>query len=438
MMRTAKNPRNASLRARQRARRSGSAGFTMIELSVALVAGLMVSLAVVALSREATYSFHEEMRTATAEMSVRTAIDRLKSDLQRAGFMATGNVRVDPRSPLDPTGTKLGGISDQGFLDLAGIHYYEKGSLLQTPLSSVGDNAFTPDSIDITGNFTSSDSYVVGKVSPGGGGCGGQRLFLSMDSAATYRIMTSPDPNKTLQEMFQPIPGKKFLVRINDDLGRQEFVYGCATQTAGWATASGAWVDLDVSLAYLNSAYGFVDGRLTVNPVQTVRWEIRPLTSTDTTYTALATDPGNDGGTSTKYNLVRSWVGLDGVALNPAEVVAEYAVDLKFAFTFDLGAYVDTNPVPNLQSYAFGDTNNKTYAGSNVTGQPQRARSVRVRFATRGATADRNEDQRLEKNNYTIRYCLEPAGCTSGSRQWARVRTVTTEVSLPNQARFFY
>ena len=169
-----------------------------------------------------------------------------------------------------------------------------------------------------------------------------------------------------------------------------------------------------------------------------MRWELRPLNSGDTTYAALATDPAAEGGVTKKYNLMRSWVGSDNVALRPSEVVAEYAVDLKFAFTADLGNYVADPPVPNFVSYAFGAAGNATVATGNTAGaQPERIRGVRVRLSTRGAQADREEDLRLEKNDYTIRYCLEEE-CKPGSRQWARVRTVTTEVSLPNQARLFY
>lgn len=423
------------------ARKRASRGFTLVELLVALTAGLIVSLAVVALSREATFSFHEEMRSASAESSVRIALDRLKADLQRAGYMTTGNINTDPRIPLDSRdATRIPGGASANFQALAGLNYYAKGSKAETPLSSAGDNKYEPDAIDITGNFTSTDNYVVSRIGAAGG-CAGPRLFLSMDSAATYRMMTAKDPNAALRDMFQPVKGETFLVRIADDLGRQQLVEGCKAQTAGWDAGGGAWVDLQNAFDYVTTAYGFVDGRLTVNPVQTVRWEIRPLKSTDTTYAAIATDPAaGDGGVSKKYNLVRSWIGSGNTPIGPAEVVAEYAVDLKFAFTLDLGTTYDTaNPTPNFQSFAFGDDNNATYVTGNTgVARPQRVRAVRVRFSTRSSVPDRNEDLRLEKNDYTVRYCLEESGCTTGSRQWARVRTVTTEVALPNQARFFY
>lgn len=77
-------------------RRRHSTGFTLIELAIALTAGLIVAMGIVALSREATRTFHEEVRSAAAEATLRTAIDRLRADIQRAGFMSTANIVADP------------------------------------------------------------------------------------------------------------------------------------------------------------------------------------------------------------------------------------------------------------------------------------------------------------------------------------------------------
>ena len=77
-------------------------GFTLIELTVSLVAGLIVALGIVGLSRDATHTFHEEMRSSVAEANLRTAVDRLRADLSRAGYMSTGNVALDPMVARPP------------------------------------------------------------------------------------------------------------------------------------------------------------------------------------------------------------------------------------------------------------------------------------------------------------------------------------------------
>jgi hypothetical protein len=73
---------------------------------------------------------------------------------------------------------------------------------------------------------------------------------------------------------------------------------------------------------------------------------------------------------------------------------------------------------------------------------PERIRSVRVRLVTRAALADRNANIPVAPANfgaqpYLYRYCMG-GPCVSPGGQWARARTVTTEVALPNQQRNFY
>src|SRR5579862_9908368 len=79
-----------------RVRRSRARAFTLIELTVALVAGLLVAMAVATLSHEATATFNEEVRISAAEATLRTAADRLRADLQRASYMSTPNIEMDP------------------------------------------------------------------------------------------------------------------------------------------------------------------------------------------------------------------------------------------------------------------------------------------------------------------------------------------------------
>jgi prepilin-type N-terminal cleavage/methylation domain-containing protein len=422
--------------------RRSQGGFTLIELLVSLVAGLIVAMAVVALAKDATATFHEEARTSSAETSLRLGVERLRADLQRAAFMGTGNITKDTYVPLDPTQSRVT-TAVLGHASLAGIRFLYKGSLAATPLSGI--NGYAPDAIDITGNLTSSDQYVVSSVDSGGSLCGGQRLRISFDSAATYRILASSQPDLTFERMFQPVPNKQFLVRIADDLGRSEYFLTCATtKSAGWnAAGSYAYVDLAPSPVLDVTRYGFVDGRLTVNPIATVRWEVKPVTSG--AYAALA----NDGGVATgggKYDLVRSYVDITtnepfADSVIAPELIAEYAVDLGFAFSADTGNYVASPPVPNLVTYAFGDSANDTLAANVTVGSPQRIRSIRVRVSTRAAIPDRSVNLKVADNTYTIRYCVITGGCDDTkveARQYARVRTMTTEVSTPNLSRGIY
>ena len=72
-------------------------GFTLVELMVSLIAGLIVAMAVVAPARTATNTFYDAVRVLTTEAAVRVASERLRGDLLRAGFMTTGNIKLAGR-----------------------------------------------------------------------------------------------------------------------------------------------------------------------------------------------------------------------------------------------------------------------------------------------------------------------------------------------------
>ena len=416
------------------ARPAFTRGFTLVELLVSLVAGLIVALAVVALSRDSTRTFYEEQRAASAEMSLRLAVDRLRQDVQRASFMASGNVLADTFVPLSPKSIdKVPTGAPAGLQNLAGIRFDYQGSKAATPLSSSSGNDFAADAIYLTGNFTTTDQYPVQSVTAGSS-CGGQSFNLAVTSAAWYRVLTSPSPATTLSQMFTPVASSQFFARISDDLGRFQYVLVCGTGMTG----PQPWVEIDTTTPVDLTQYGFVDGRLSINPVQTVKWSLKKLDAA--TYPQYAPlDPG--AGAPDKYDLVREWVDSTGLVVGTPELIAEYAVDLKFAFTADIGTYSNLTSAPNLVAYNFDATENQTLAplALTTTVQPQRIRTVRLRLSTRSPMGDRGEPL-AAPDGYQMRYCTKSGGCATGvdSKDFARMRTVTTEVSLPNQARLFY
>jgi hypothetical protein len=149
-------------------------------------------------------------------------------------------------------------------------------------------------------------------------------------------------------------------------------------------------------------------------------------------------------GAGDKYELFRTFVDVTGTLTQQTEVVAEYAVDLKFAFSADLGLAGLANRTLTVYGLS-ADTQNQTLADditTNAVTQPQRIRSVHFRLSTRSAVADRAEPYSIPQANpqqplYPTRYCVLQA-CTPGQTGWARVRSVTSEVSTPNLAKLFY
>jgi type II secretory pathway pseudopilin PulG len=450
-------------------------GFTLIELTVSLVAGLIVALGIVGLSRDATHTFHEEMRSSVAEANLRTAIDRLRADLSRAGYMSTGNIALDPMVAKPPgTGNPItanplsAGLV--GLARLTSILLTQGGSALGTLLSAQQVPPMNPDTIDIAGNMTSTDQYSVLLIQPGGaGGC--QQIVLDPQSPSMFRILgLGASAAQELNNIFQPSGGgDQFIVRLVDKTGRTQFLATCpatnpTTGIIGTGAAARPFIlvspQTPVQTAQTtgsvagNTGYG---SGMQANAVQIVRWQIiaagnepaqyqnSPLSNQPLTGTAV--DP-------LKYDLVRMYIdaGTGNPVPGTTEIVAEYAVDLEFAFSVAAGLG-QAQPVP--QAFAFDSVTN---AGSNppwaqnvvafpsVTGLPgpQRIRSVRVRLVTRAAEPDRTDTVPVlnPTGPYTYRYCVLPpctqAKANNGTLQYARTRTVTAEVALPNQSRSFY
>jgi hypothetical protein len=453
--------------ARSRGRR---AGFTLVELTVALVAGLIVALGIVGLSREATRTFHEEVRSSAAEATLRTAIDRLRADLQRAGYMSAANIMAtDPHiaHAFNQNNVFTIGAAMNGIRRLAGIHLLPSGSLAATlALSQLQVPALSPDAIEIGGNMTSSEQFEVQTLGPSPASANCTRLTLSANSPALFRVMAIGAPasqSAELNNMFQPDGAGQFIVRLVDDTGRAQFLATCVgTPTAGIATGTG-WVDVATDTATtpvltptatntLGGVTATPGGAAYVNPVQIVRWEIVNSAAEPAQYQNALDSVSLQAGVQdpNKFDLVRSFVNAGGTRIDATmEVVAEYAVDLNFAFSVENG----TATAPAILTFSFDDSvNNQVWAGdvsTNLlpTNRPQRIRVVRARVVTRTAQADRTVNVGLTNiastggasQAFLYRYCLlDPCTTQDDTLRWARTRTITTEVSLPNQTGDFF
>lgn len=487
-----------------RLRRRAQAGFTMIELTVALLSGLIVAMGIVGLSREATQTFNDEARSGASEAALRGAIDRLRADLERAGYMSTGNILLDPALALVPGGLAGSGNTPtykpivtappqtgmSGIQNLASVFWVDSGSTAANglTLSSAQTPALTPDLIQIAGNLSTSEQFDVQSMPRTNLTCGsgGNLISLSANSPAMVRTLGGNVPitagnnaanGQILNNIFSPMPTvpatgstARFLVRLIDRTAHTQYLATCpwtaAYPTAGMDANNVPYVRVDgtntpvlfssatggtTNLSTIGGVGGFCSG-CQINPVQVVQWEITQAGATDNEPAAYLSnlDFQNLAATTdaTKYDLMRTLLDATGNLIpSTSEIVAEYAVDLAFAFTGDSG----TNLVPavptKITSCAFDDTGCNTAWAQRVSsvfaaGQgPERIRSIRARIMTRTQQTDRNVTIPLSPAQYTTppsqqfmyRYYISTATPT-----YARVRTVTTEVALPNQSRNFY
>jgi type II secretory pathway pseudopilin PulG len=477
-------------------RKASESGFTLVELTVAMVAGLIVALGIVGLSRAATKTFNEEIRSSAAESALRAAIDRLRADLQRAAFMSTGNVQSDnminrfvnnannlPQVPVGFTGLR----------SLAAIQVGYQGSFQgatanHIPQSAKQNPPVAPDFIQIGGNMTSAEQFDVAMILPPNGTC--QQIMLSPVSAALYRVATAgigtAAGSQQLSNIFAPVSSggtaNQFMVRLLDSQGCSQYLATCPGMAAPAGVTNGqpfVWIDA-VNTPIITAQQGvqttctlsgFAAGSAWVNPVQIVRWEIMSTQDEASRTPQYVNGLGNilQGNNALnnanvdplKYDLIRSYVdaGTLGPIAATAEVVAEYAVDLNFAFTVDTNNY-SLQPNPNLVSYPLDDGGisantwamdvsklNPPPASPPTLVGPQRIRAVRARVATRAAMADRTEYippvmGQFGQQVFTYRYCINPSGCALAGpqnvEQWARTRTATLDVTLFNNSTWTY
>jgi prepilin-type N-terminal cleavage/methylation domain-containing protein len=402
--------------------RASQRGFTLIELLVASIAGLFVVLAAFMLSRGATRLFAAEGRVANSQLNLRLGIERLRQDLERAGYMTTPNVLKDPEVCPRPAGFPLQSIRLTQGTTATGA---------TTPMSST--NGLYPDKITITGNFASTDIYSVRSIQPSGGG--GFDIALQKNWGSTMRLLNVGETGSALSGL-QSVFATDRIVRVRNTAGVSQFL---VIDSAAIAADGNPVITTKASPGYVTvNSVATVDKKCggsancngcELNPVQIIRYEVGSLVG-DTRF-AWAYPSGGIGDTH-KYDLIRSELKADGtVVTNSEEIVAEYAVDLAFALGVDTSASVEPGGAwvePAVSQLAFGHADNMLYGDSvlsAVTARPQRIRSVRYRLTTRTRFPD-NTTAVDDGGAGLLRYKL-------GDERFARARTITGDIALINQ-----
>ena len=151
----ARSPRRGSVHARARARRARVAGFTLVEMLVALVAGAMAVATVYTLGAGSSRALREQQRVAHTQAAVRTAMEQLRRDIGRAGFGATPNSVVDQGA--NPAGCA---VMDSGAMQA--VRLDDNASTAQLPLAA--ENGVQADDLILTGNYATGDHYLVSTI----------------------------------------------------------------------------------------------------------------------------------------------------------------------------------------------------------------------------------------------------------------------------------
>ncbi|WP_437299074.1 PilW family protein [Sorangium sp. So ce426] len=445
---------------RPRARASGQRAFTLVELLVAMAAGLVVSLAAFLLSKNATRFFQNEARASASHLAATLGMNRLTADLQRAAYLSSPNILQDPevcQVPASPAGLKrLAGISilPQGSVDLHG-----------SELDQSVANGLNPDSIIIGGSLNSTELFEFRKISDE---TGDWVVELNPNSSAVQRTLArAQGGGQSLTQIFAPRRFLRIMVR-----GQEKFLYGVIDQVN---VIDNPPTQIHITLKAdpgLPTLVGLADCGVTpggstgdggwVNVVSRVRYDIRSLVNKGTAYDALVAPISTDLGTLTGDNgrteLVRVELDEEDQEIpGTLELIAEYAVDLKFGISVAQESTVPGVTNPQITRYPIMATDNALVYGTAAAidvgppGTPQRVRSVQVRLSTRTRAPDRDvaltapgDPDGMGPDGRRLRFLIPgiAAGANtygntapSGSPPvYARMRTLYADIALPNQA----
>lgn len=426
-------------------RRPHARGFTLVELVVAMSAGMMVSMAAFMLSKSATNFFQHEARISGAQLSLTLGMNRLTSDIQRASYLSTRNLATDPqvcRAGAMPTG-------------LAGFAGVQIKTSLSPPAQSTL-NGLTPEQIVLSGSFDTSERFTVQCVKSGLGSVPLLELQTPQFDNAMARVLESamssvPAPATStlaLAGKLGPVfADGRYVSIFNPATGFS--VYG-VIGVGGFSVANNV---VSVQLAAVPtvptkpaSPCGIdqapqCGGGLLVSVLSRIKYDLRSLASTPGAYANLVTPISPTvTGDSGRSELVRVELAADGTEIpSTLELVSEYAVDLRFGLTVSSRIQGDnynptvttipiTSPTPDPKIATIAND-----PSVSVTATPELIRSVQVRLATRTRAPDRDGALPVGPDGRMLRFLISP---TLGTRSYARLRTSYAHVALPNQGGF--
>ncbi|KYF86154.1 hypothetical protein BE17_39185 [Sorangium cellulosum] len=434
---TAMRDRRTSPRARARASRQR--GFTLVELLVAMAAGLVVSLAAFLLSKNATRFFQNEARASASHLAATIGLNRLAADLQRAAYLSPRNIQTDDSQ-------RCGGapVTPSGLRHLAGIAIQRQGSVFLHP-SELGQsivNGLWPDALVIGGSLNTTEVFASRVVNDNG-----TWYVHLLDSAALRRTNDRAlGGGLSLEDIFLEgrilrisRPSQKHIYAVIDRLEPGNLVY---LKSPPGVTTLATVPDCGLPLT---------GGNAWVSVISRVRYDIRSLVGKPTSYAPLVAPitpalTGDNGRTE----LVRVELDdQDQEIPETLEVIAEYAVDLKFGISAVQADPVLQKSDPQIRRYPITATDNAsvyTIAAANDQpgARPQDVRSVQIRLSTRTRAPDRDVGFPMGPDGRRLRFLIPgivagvntltdtvPAGA---SPVFARMRTLYADVALPNQA----
>ncbi len=378
-------------------RRVSSAGFTLLELMVALVAGAIAITSIYFVSSASSRHFHEQQRIAQSQMNLRTAAAQIRRDFSRAGYLGSPNTARETVCP-DATGSVDASATDFGAIEV--LHGDATGVLAEA-----STNGVEADTVRLTGNFASGDAYKVA----------GTQTSTTLNFATTWqgfrRSFGVPYDDALFTSVMQV---GRFVHIVNDGNGGHWFA--AITSVSAATTPQTITIDRGLPDCFRRC----VDG-CTLSPLSKIEYKVISMSDGSGGITAL--NPGSPVAGSTGAVLVRRELTFANVLVpNSERIVAEYVADFDVDLISNTQLGVGLPLILALQD----DANAATVSTAN----PHLVRSAVIRLSLRTST----EDQRFPYVARAVGAALTRYDINTAIVGAARVRTTNLEVLLPNVA----
>ncbi|MFO0694415.1 MAG: prepilin-type N-terminal cleavage/methylation domain-containing protein [Polyangiales bacterium] len=404
-------------------------GFTLIELMVALVAGIIAVGSVYALSAGSSRHFQDQQRIATTQTSVRMAMEQVRADIERAGFYAPADSNAEPscmRPAFRIRAVEMTDSSDPTNTD-------------ETVIDPSRLNGSESDRLVLVGNFSTSGAYLVSNVLGAGGSLSLQSSWQAFRrdfgvpgttsgpwaySASQFEAAFNPPNNSGgIQRVLRltTMQGQNFYPHITSAVGNMG--------TPG----NPAVINLSPSLPIGGTCMvGLGDGA-TVAPLTRVEYRVMSPAAAGLTAlvgsTPTATLQAIEGSPAV---LVRRELTFDNSTpiAGTTRVVLEYVADFDVSFVIDTNARTTT--APNLVRVS---GRNAQSAAANT---PWAIRSVIVSVSGRTPVGDpkfpvTGGAGTTDMNGVHVPPTrFAPGTGASAVSLGSRVRTMSTEIRLPN------
>jgi hypothetical protein len=406
----------------------GARGFTLIELMAAMTGGLFMTVAIYAFTRDVTEFFQRQMRIADATINAASGFERLRADIARAGFLSSPNLARDrnlcPRPPVGATQVPTQYDGFPGIQEMALAKIVSGATVAEESGNFMWANnpGLDPDELTLFGNYTTAEVFPARAVN-----VAGSEIFLEPNSAAMTRLGADASP-AILDSVFRP--GR--IVRVVDETGREQ--YGILDDPA--VEIAGPQISLKLSplIALIakdgvGATCGFRGhgAGATVNPVDIIRYRLVNL-ETDNTFARLFDE--DILADATRLDLVREQLAPD--TMEPIEgtreLIAEYAVDLRFGITANNAngenTYYDEtdNDRMNFADVPFG-----TSAESAGFFGPHLIRGIHARLTVRTREAEFSSALPANATRSDQLYRVQIAG-----GEYARVRSLRAHIATRN------